>query len=221
MERLDLSEQNLNELPENLPPNLKILKVSRNHLTQLPENLPPNLEQLSVSGNQLTQLPENLPPNLKFLYAVDNQLTYLPIKLPVNLKFLLLNNNQLTEIDKGQFQLLQHLKHLELNFNNIKEILYLPPSLQFLRIVGNPELEYICPTNALIEGLGQQTDNNNSTPNLTQNDDGSYGYEFRYPVLKGGKKKHTKTKRKIYRIKHKNLRRKTQRRKHRKSFKKT
>jgi Leucine-rich repeat (LRR) protein len=212
MERLDLSEQNLNELPENLPPNLKILKVSRNHLTQLPENLPPNLEQLSVSGNQLTQLPENLPPNLKFLYAVDNQLTYLPIKLPVNLKFLLLNNNQLTEIDKGQFQLLQHLKQLSLKFNNIKQILYLPPSLEVLRIVGNPELEYICPTNARIEGLGQQ---------LRQNYDGSYGiYEFRLPS-QGGKKKHTKTKRKIYRIKHKNLRRKTQRRKQRKSFKKT
>jgi Leucine-rich repeat (LRR) protein len=219
MERLDLSEQNLNELP-NLSPTLEQLDASRNQLTQLPENLPVNLKFLFVTHNQLTQLPENLPVNLKFLNVFYNQLTYLPTNLPVNLKFLLLDNNQLTEIDEGQFQLLQHLKHLALNFNNIKQILYLPPSLEVLRIVGNPELEYICPTNATIEGLGQQTNNNNSTPNLTQNDDGSYGY-YRYPVLKGGKKKHTKTKRKIYRIKHKNLRRKTQRRKQRKSFKKT
>ncbi len=222
IEYLDASDNQLTQLPENLPQNLQQLSVFGNQLTQLPENLPPNLEILFASENQLTQLPENLPPNLLTLNASNNQLTYLPINLPVNLEFLILNNNQLTEIDEGQFQLLQHLEDLAIDFNNIKQILYLPPSLQFLGIIGNPELEYICPTNARIEGLGQQTDNNNSTPRLTQNDDGSYGYyEFLYPVLKGGKKNHTKTKRKIYRIKHKNLRRKTQRRKHRKSFRKT
>lgn len=110
LKNLDVSGNQLTNLPEHLPDSLQELDVSDNQLTSLPE-LPDSLQELSVSDNQLPSLPEHLPKSLKSLYASDNQLTSLP-ELPDSLQNLSVSNNQLTRLPEHLPKSLENLSAL-------------------------------------------------------------------------------------------------------------
>ena len=88
-------DQNLTNLPENLPRTIERLWCHHNQLTSLP-TLPENLRDLYCHHNQLTSLPE-LPEGLQVLNCADNQLTSLP-ELPEGLQVLNCAGNQLTSL---------------------------------------------------------------------------------------------------------------------------
>lgn len=78
---LDLSDLSLTSLPT-IPEWVIELDVSDNQLTNLPNNLPKALTHLYVGQNQLTSLPEYLPEELLALRANANKLTALSDHLP-------------------------------------------------------------------------------------------------------------------------------------------
>ena len=69
---MDLSYQNLTEIPGDLPSGLEKLVISYNQITKI-ENLPSGLEKLWIHNNQITKI-ENLPDGLKELYIPRNPL---------------------------------------------------------------------------------------------------------------------------------------------------
>jgi hypothetical protein len=102
---LNISGNNLNELPAIPLQHLITLECDNNQLTLLSSShypdflrsltdLYPYLQRLFCSRNQLTSLPR-LPPNIVIIECDNNQLTALP-ELPESLNFLICNNNQLT-----------------------------------------------------------------------------------------------------------------------------
>jgi Leucine-rich repeat (LRR) protein len=93
VEKIDLSNKNLDELPDlSRFHNLKELHCENNRLTEIPTF--PNLKILYCNYNQLTSLP--ILPNIEALYCNTNRLTSLP--LLSNLKRLDCQNNRLTSI---------------------------------------------------------------------------------------------------------------------------
>jgi len=101
----------LEELPDDLPDNLKVLSCHNNNIKTLPR-LPDNLKELSCHNNNIKTLPR-LPDNLKVLRCGDNNLETLP-DLPDNLK----------ELDCGG--------------NHLKTLPDLPASLEELNCQSNP-----------------------------------------------------------------------------------
>jgi Leucine-rich repeat (LRR) protein len=101
LQYLNCSDNQLTQLPENLPITLQILYCVNNQLTSLPESFPTTLESLYCSGNQLTSLPESFPNSLRKLYCSDNQLISLPESLPSTLQILYCGNNQLTSLPES------------------------------------------------------------------------------------------------------------------------
>jgi len=83
---LDCSNNEITQLPNNLPRSLKKLNCSQNKITQLPNNLPCSLKKLICWQNKITQLPNNLPYSLEKLDCSSNKLTQLPNNLPCSLK---------------------------------------------------------------------------------------------------------------------------------------
>ena len=68
---LDLSNQNLTELPNlSIYPNLKILYCSNNQITEL-NNLPPSLVEFYCNNNQITEI-NYLPERLQDFNCLDN-----------------------------------------------------------------------------------------------------------------------------------------------------
>jgi hypothetical protein len=128
---LFLFDLGLDELPTNLPTNLKYLYCNDNYITKL-ENLPPNLEELDCGGNLITELPTNLPNNLKSLVCDDNKITTLP-ELPHNLLYLHCNRNNLSFLPK----LPNTLIDLKCSSNKITTIVELPPTLEELNCSSN------------------------------------------------------------------------------------
>jgi Leucine-rich repeat (LRR) protein len=120
VERIDLSNKKLDELPDlsrfhnlkelncenngitSMPtfPNLKILNCNYNFIISLPILL--NIETLFCNNNRLTSLP--LLPNLKQLDCQGNRLTSIP-SFP-NLKWLQCTNNKITSIMPRNLELL-------------------------------------------------------------------------------------------------------------------
>ncbi|XP_047120687.1 toll-like receptor 2 [Schistocerca piceifrons] len=119
--KLDLSGNELEELPQLLPARLENLNVSRNRMFALNARLPQSLITLNVSFNNLETLPEPLPGGLQKLDASNNRLRRLPQRLPAGLWLLAVSHNLLLELP-------QHL----------------PPALQVLQVSHN-RLQTLCP----------------------------------------------------------------------------
>ena len=116
---MNISNQNLEEPPNDLPNSLTSLFCDYNQLTSLPDNLPDSLKELICSNNKLTKLPDNLPETLRGLWCSNNELTSLPENLPRSLHYLSISNNpNLTNISgiwncknlKGMYFTQEHLK---------------------------------------------------------------------------------------------------------------
>ncbi|XP_046995835.1 toll-like receptor 2 type-2 isoform X1 [Schistocerca americana] len=119
--KLDLSGNELEDLPQLLPARLENLNVSRNRMIALNARLPQSLIILNVSFNNLETLPEPLPGGLQKLDASNNRLRRLPQRLPAGLWLLAVSHNLLLELP-------QHL----------------PPALQVLQVSHN-RLQTLCP----------------------------------------------------------------------------
>ena len=126
---LDLSNQNLPELPESVCQltQLQSLYLSRNQLTNLPDSVCQltQLRFLSLSYNQLTKLPESIGKlaQLQVLNVSSNQLTELPefIGQLSQLQILYLLSNQLGELPESIGQLTQ-LQSLYLSRNRLTSL---------------------------------------------------------------------------------------------------
>lgn len=132
MTTLDLSENELAELPEGVFAGLSSLVrlwIAENRLTRLPEGVfadLSSLEFLRLNHNQLAELPENLFAGLtgldSWLMLHENQLTELPAGIFAGLsgvEVLRLNGNRLTGLPEGVFSDLSSLTELDLSENQL------------------------------------------------------------------------------------------------------
>ena len=99
---LDLSNQNLTELPDLSKTIINTLNCSNNQLTSLDGRLPPNIKSLNCSHNKLTSLPE-LPFHMGNgnLNCSHNQLTSIQ-RFPFGLEQINCSHNQLTSLPELQ-----------------------------------------------------------------------------------------------------------------------
>ncbi|XP_049863560.1 toll-like receptor 2 type-2 [Schistocerca gregaria] len=172
LKELDLSANELEELPQSLPGGLEILNVaynrlsalttlsasllnlnvSNNNIATLPEPLPAGLETLDASHNRLQRLPQGLPAGLQLLSLSHNQLRVLPDKLPPKLQVLQVSNNQLQTLSPQLLVPLQQLQVLDVSHNELSTAdgLWLSHQLRLLNISHNAllHLRLLGPGNA-------------------------------------------------------------------------
>ena len=141
--RLYCDNNQLVELPINLPTSLQYLYCHNNQLSELPKNLPTSLKTLDCNANCIKTLPINLPNSLQVLSCCHNIINDLPIKLP------------------------SALKELYCTYNQIKELSALPLSLNRIKCDNNPYL-YVSKKHAnLFESL-EETPNYTSKASIIQ-----------------------------------------------------
>jgi hypothetical protein len=147
LEVLDLSNNQLSELPETLAqlPKLRIIFASNNRFTALPEVLGrcEQLEMVGFKSNQITHVPENsLPPKLRWLILTDNQIPTLPDTLGERprLQKLALAGNCLTTLPHtmGQLCNLELIRISANQLNECPEQLLDLPKLAWMAFAGNP-----------------------------------------------------------------------------------
>ncbi|WP_298539622.1 hypothetical protein [uncultured Aquimarina sp.] len=131
--RLDLSNQNLNELPKSITKlkDLRMINLSNNMNLDIDSSLRKlaihqNLEVLILDSLDIKTIPESIKlfPNLKQISLINNpgfnlsqilqQISELPIE------FLNLKNNKLTKLPEN-IKALKNLRDLNLSYNTIKD----------------------------------------------------------------------------------------------------
>ncbi|KAG7468345.1 hypothetical protein MATL_G00141920 [Megalops atlanticus] len=155
----DCSGKGLAAVPTGLSAFTYYLDISMNNITELPENVFKNfpyLEELRLAGNDLTYIhPEALSGlhQLKVLMLQNNQLKTVPslaLKSLHSLQSLRLDANHITVVPEDSFEGLQQLRHLWLDDNSLTEVPVGPLShlsnLQALTLALN-RISYI-PDNA-------------------------------------------------------------------------
>ncbi|KAL7988310.1 hypothetical protein Chor_007229 [Crotalus horridus] len=127
LEYLDLSNNNLTEVPAGLPANIVILHLGRNHLKGLPpERLSRvrGLQYLLLQSNALTASgmhPEAFAHlrSLHTLHLYNNQLDGIPSGLPRRVRSLMLLHNQIARIGLNDFVATYALTELNLSYNRL------------------------------------------------------------------------------------------------------
>uniref|UniRef100_A0A8C6YGK4 Podocan like 1 n=1 Tax=Naja naja TaxID=35670 RepID=A0A8C6YGK4_NAJNA len=127
LEYLDLSNNNLTEVPAGLPANIVILHLGRNHLKGLPpERLSRvrGLQYLLLQSNALTTSgmhPEAFAHlrSLHTLHLYNNQLDGIPPGLPRRVRSLMLLHNQIAHIGFNDFAATYALTELNLSYNRL------------------------------------------------------------------------------------------------------
>lgn len=147
LEILDLSNNLLNELPENFSvlKNLKIAFFSENKFTQFPKVLAncPKLTMIGFKSNQINHVPENaFPLNLQWLILTNNCIKQLPKSIGNCLKLqkVALAGNLISELpyEMSNCVNIELLRISANNINTIPEWLYNLPRLSWLAYSGNP-----------------------------------------------------------------------------------
>ncbi|CAI9293724.1 unnamed protein product [Lactuca saligna] len=129
--KLDISNNNLQLIPESLTArllNIEVLDVHSNQLKTLPNSIGclSKLKTLNISGNQLQSLPITIE-NCRALEDINanfNQLTKLPDTIGfelVNLKKLSINSNKLTFLPSSTSHL-TNLRHLDARLNHLRSL---------------------------------------------------------------------------------------------------
>ncbi len=158
LEILDLSGNNLSQLPENFH-DLKKLKIaffSDNNFTEFPAVLSKcrNLTMIGFKSNKISYIPENaFPENLKWLILTNNYIEQLPKSIGncLQLQKVALAGNKLKELPEE----MSNCKKLELLRISANQISQLPewllslPRLSWLAFSGNPCCKTIQITNEL------------------------------------------------------------------------
>ena len=147
LEVLDLSHNQLSQLPEDLPRlhRLRVLFLSYNQFETVPEVLGrcPQLSMIGFKGNQIAHLPaEALPAQTRWLILTDNHLESLPDRLGClpKLEKLMLAGNRLRRLPEAMANC-QNLALLRLAANQLEELpdwLTTLPRLAWLAYAGNP-----------------------------------------------------------------------------------
>ena len=147
LELLDLSNNQLSELPKNLADlhQLKALFLNNNLFTEVPEILAscPQLDLISLKSNQVIEFKEHaIPKKTRWLILTDNKLTKLPDSIGNlhRLKKLMLAGNQLTYLPETMRQC-QNLQLLRIAANQLCKLpnwLEELPKLAWLAFAGNP-----------------------------------------------------------------------------------
>ncbi|MCK8047045.1 leucine-rich repeat-containing serine/threonine-protein kinase [Shewanella sp. 1CM18E] len=147
LEVLDLSDNNLSELPDNLEQltHLKILFLTNNNFDSVPLVLArcPKLEMISFKSNKLTSVPElSLPEQTRWLILTDNQIESLPEDMGrlYRLEKLALAGNKLTSLPDSMANCTAlGLARLSANaMTSLPNWLFQLPKLSWLAIDGNP-----------------------------------------------------------------------------------
>ncbi|XP_012413854.1 leucine-rich repeat-containing G-protein coupled receptor 5 isoform X3 [Trichechus manatus latirostris] len=143
--RVDCSDLGLSELPSNLSVFTSYLDLSMNNISQLPPNPLHNLrflEELRLAGNSLTHIPKGAFAglySLKVLMLQNNQLRQVPTEALQNLRSLQslhLHNNRIHSLGKKCFDGLHSLETLDLNYNNLDEFPTAITTLSNLKELG-------------------------------------------------------------------------------------
>ena len=147
LEQLDLSGNQLSELPDNfdLLKNLKILFLSDNHFTKFPGILSKciNLDIIGFKANEIAEIEEDaFPNNLRWLILTNNHLSQLPNSIGkcYSLQKLMLAGNRLTTLPETLAEC-KKLELLRISANSLTEIpawLVSLPKLAWLAFAGNP-----------------------------------------------------------------------------------
>jgi len=147
LEVLDLSDNQLHELPQDLNRlhQLKILFCSNNQFTCLPDmlSLCPKLEMIGFKSNQITEVPaSSLPLKTRWLILTDNRISQLPEKLGElkQLEKLMLSGNELIQLPHSLHQC-HNLGLVRLSANQLSQFpdfLLDLPKLAWLAFSGNP-----------------------------------------------------------------------------------
>jgi hypothetical protein len=147
LEKLDLSYNNLSELPPDFGrlKKLKILFCSENPFTVLPEVLAdcPLLNIAGFKANKINTIPaKSLNANLRWLILTNNNITELPAEIGncKRMQKLMLAGNQLTELPQ-QLSNCSNLELLRISANRLSELprwLLQMPKLSWLAFSGNP-----------------------------------------------------------------------------------
>lgn len=146
LEVLDLSDNNLSELPENLSQlkHLKIIFFARNKFTVFPKVLASckSLKMIGFKSNQIETVPENaFPKFMNWLILTDNQIKVLPKSIGdcQLLQKFLIAGNQLSALPI-ELQKCTHLELLRVAANKLTSIpdwLLEMPKLSWLAFGGN------------------------------------------------------------------------------------
>lgn len=172
LDRLYLSNNNLTEVPANLPASLRDVRLDHNSITSVPadaftgmDNLTMlllhdndikdvggalkglrSLTLLDVSSNQLTKVPESLPEMLHQLYLESNSIDSLPgnfLASSSQLQYVRMSHNQLT--DKGippNTFNVTGLVELDLSYNKLERIPTVSSTLEHLYLQANQIKEF-------------------------------------------------------------------------------
>jgi len=146
LEILDLSNNNLTDLPEDLDRlvNMRILFLSNNDFETIPAVLSrcPKLEMISFKSNRITKVGEDvLPLDTRWLILTDNKIETLPNSIGQlqRLQKLALAGNRLTALPAS----MANCKNLELarlsanDLNAMPDWLFQLPKLSWLAFSGN------------------------------------------------------------------------------------
>ena len=147
LEILDLSGNNLSELPEDLYrfTKLKIAFFSQNKFTVFPKQLAkcPSLTMIGFKSNQIVEIPEDaLPLHIQWLTLTDNRIEKLPKSIGkcTYLQKCMLAGNRLQELPEELAQC-KNLELLRISANQLTKIptwLIQMPKLSWLAFSGNP-----------------------------------------------------------------------------------
>ncbi|NXG75203.1 OMD protein, partial [Baryphthengus martii] len=147
LERLLLGFNKISRLAGNALeglPNITMLDLCNNLLDdsvlkEKPFSNLKNLMQLNLCNNRLQAMPPDLPSSLMYLSLENNSISYIPEnyfnRLP-KIIALRMSHNNLQNIPRNTFNL-PNLIELNLGHNKLKQVFYIPRSLQHLYIEDN------------------------------------------------------------------------------------
>jgi len=114
---LDLSNLKLTKLPPSMPGHITQLNVDQNQLKELPENLPDKIEFLYAFGNpDLEQVPDRLPNSLMILDIYSCNINKLPETWPPHMIKLDAHHNALRDYPVLMTSLPGHI-HIDISVN--------------------------------------------------------------------------------------------------------
>ena len=152
LERLDLSDNQLTELPDSIIQlrHLKIIFFARNNFTKFPEILKefPSLSMIGFKSNQIHTVPENaFPQKLKWLILTDNKIQKIPKSIGdcLLLQKCALAGNRIVELPSEMANCVK-LELLRISANQLTSIptwLFELPRLSWVAFSGNPAAHQI------------------------------------------------------------------------------